>query len=324
MDDLTLYTKTHVHSDDMHVLGKLDDIIISGSKDCTVKSWNYENYDSVEGLELLNYYNPEKNHGYSHWITALEVFDDYCIFGTRSGQLVKWDPFTGEILKTQNFSSAEKKNCKSRNRLRVCGMGTVQGQLYVGVPGKILQVCKESLSLETSYPIHQNDWVYCIKEVGERIAIVVNDKLRMYRSLSSNYTKINNPREKNGSHPKISSLELLPSQNELLSSCFDGTVRIFNCDTHSLSRVFRGHSGRVWNSIPLSDDIFASGADDKTIKLWDSRLEKPCIWTSSKHNGRVSCLMESKNTLLCATCHETPQESEDKCCFVWRDFRKLI
>lgn len=325
MDDLTICSKKQVHSDDMHVLGQLDDIIISGSKDCDVKSWNYQDDGSVKGLELLNHYSPRERN-YSHWITALEVFDDYCIFGTRSGHLVKWDPFTGEILKEeeiQNFS-IEKKNCKARNYSRVCGMGTVQGHLYVGVPGKILHYCKEDLSYEKSYVIHNHDWVYCIKEVGERIAVVVNDKLRMYESLSfSRYTNIRNPKN-NGGDPKISSLEVLPSQNELLASCFDGTVRIFNCDTQKLSRRFYGHSGRVWNSISLSDDIFASCADDKTIKLWDSRLSKPCIWTSNKHNGRVSCLMDSKNTLLCSTCHEVPKESEDKCCLVWRDIRKLI
>lgn len=328
MSDPIVHVRRLVHQDDLHVLRETQNhLIISGSKDCSVKAWEYcdQTVSSFEEKSCVS----TGQISYEQWVTALEVYHDFCIFGTRNGQLVKWDPVSGAVLKETSIPSFRRNlNCKDRNSSRVCCLHSIMGELLIGVPGKILCYEEETMKpLKRTINVHSNDWVYCIRAIQDRTAVVVGEKLHLYTPGFRVKFEFDNTVVTESTNrlnrPKISSLEVI-SDTEMLASCFDGTVRIFDVD-HDSPTILNGHVGRVWNSIAFegSNKVMLSCADDGKIKLWDVRVDDPCVWTSITHCGRVNALLVSNDSLLSSTCHAKPHYSDDKCCFYWRDIRML-
>lgn len=71
--------------------------------------------------------------------------------------------------------------------------------------------------------------------------------------------------------PLISSLLPLDDSARIALTDFQGAVKVVDVETGKVFRTFREHVGRAWNVIALENSTIASGADDRTVKIWDAR-----------------------------------------------------
>ena len=94
-------------------------------------------------------------------------------------------------------------------------------------------------------------------------------------------------------------------------------------ETGKLFRRYSEHQGRAWHVIELQPFLLASGADDRLVKIWDSRSKKSAL-TLGNHPGRVSQLLSINNTtFIAASCPDNVRESVNKAEFTIRDSRPL-
>lgn len=55
---------------------------------------------------------------------------------------------------------------------------------------------------------------------------------------------------------------------------FSATIRLWNVDTYECLREFFGHSNYIYSIALLSDNLFISGSEDNTVRLWALTGEK--------------------------------------------------
>ncbi len=96
-----------------------------------------------------------------------------------------------------------------------------------------------------------------------------------------------------GSHGgDVTGIAFNPINNdELVSSSWDGTVRLWQKGRPHAPKYLNGHRGFVW-SVTFSPDgnfIASGGGDDKTIILWDAKTGKE-IGRLEGHNDKIDTL----------------------------------
>ena len=76
--------------------------------------------------------------------------------------------------------------------------------------------------------------------------------------------------------------------NQFLSGCLDGCIKLWDLSTTKCLRTFTGHKGWVWNLIWVYNNQtqFLSSSNDCTIKLWDIRVNR-CLRTYKGHTESV-------------------------------------
>ena len=214
--------------------------------------------------------------------------------------------------------------------------------IFIGQPRGLSIFNTATSKVETSYILHANDWVYCIvplmKDPADPLlfAIVVGSALETYlfdadrRTLSKrseiwNCHSVPSETRDRFIRPHIASLVKVCSESSLLvGGCFDGCVRCFDVVKKCCTSELTGHTGRVWDVLSLSASTVISGADDKTVRLWDIRCRDRCnlIWKSDQLVGRASSLLQiSECCVVCGSCADKPQSSRDKGCLYFFDIR---
>ena len=125
--------------------------------------------------------------------------------------------------------------------------------------------------------------------------------------------------------PHIASLVKVCDSSLLVGGCFDGTVRCFDPEKRCCISELTGHHNRVWDVLSLSSSTVISGADDRTVRLWDIRCppgKESLKWTSPFLIGRASSLLQvSECVVVCGSCHEKPDTNPDKGCLYFFDIR---
>ncbi len=321
----------NAHFDDIHGLIRLsDDRFVSGSKDTTLKIWSKDG-DLIQTLEM------GREKGYEHWITALSVFPDGCwSSGTRQGALTIWDQ-EGKALSTVTLDSKKSSQqgpiCKARNQVRincVAPMDAANGKVYVGMPQYVEVWNMQTNQLVAQYPASVNDWVYCIEVLENQHLLVVIGSVLEYWQMNSSEVEHKETliqgtaKSPEGQRPHISAIKRLEYNPAIVGTAlFDGSVRLLDLQSKTIVRVFQEHQKRVWAIENIAPQIFASCADDATIKLWDVRQPKSIV-TIGGNPGRVSSVMRlNSNTLVSGSCPDDVFRSKDKALLSFWDIRSL-
>ncbi|CAD8204755.1 unnamed protein product [Paramecium octaurelia] len=84
-----------------------------------------------------------------------------------------------------------------------------------------------------------------------------------------------------------SSINYLQNGQLMISSGYDGLIKLWNGNSYELLREFIGHSKNwIWSiSISLNQDYFGSICNDQTLKIWDINQAKPVLTFSNENNG---------------------------------------
>jgi WD40 repeat protein len=324
----------NAHRDDIHGMISVGvDNFVTGSKDGSLKLW------STAGKLVRDVWNP-KVINYTGWITALAPFGpDLWMSGTRDGYIDLWQ---NSGTHSKNLSGATPSTpgikCKLRNVERInCLVQDIAaertGQYYVGVPtGFSLHHVNQANQLDQCRT-SQNDWVYCIRPLAERkVMVVTGPNLDMYtydpktdvwlaeELLAETYTRP----AKNQVRPFISDVTFLAGKSNLCAlSVFGGAVVVLDISTKTPLRMYKEHEKRVWQVVNIRPNIFASSSDDRTIKIWDLRLNRSAL-TAKDHIGRVSSLLcLSDNLMVSGSCPDDLKSSQERARLEFWDIRML-
>ena len=236
------------------------------------------------------------------------------------------------IAKERNLSRINcifpvSKLCPENERLR--------NLIFLGQPRGVSIFNTATSRVLSSQILHRNDWTYCIVPLSNAashplLAIVIGSALETH-SFDSDKNSLSKQSEvwschsvQKGIRPHIASLAKMCESSVLVGGCFDGCVRCFDPVKNCCSLELEGHSGRVWDVLSLSSSTVVSGADDKTVRLWDIRCQpgERLIWTSDNLVGRASSLLQiSEFCVVCGSCADTPQSSREKGCLYFFDIR---
>lgn len=332
----------NVHRDDVHALLKAQNHFYSGSKDGTVQCWDFEGkkVKDITGFKSIDY---------RRWVTAMaSCGKESFVVGYRDG-LVELYNQNGDLTNSiqpqgnsqgqHGFSKANGYVCKDRNQDRVTCLTDYtdyfgKRSFFIGLPSSFKLVDHETGNTIVSQKIHANDWVYCVNPIAvDRLSIVIGSTLDIWNrnkdDTSWDYATTlvkevvqGSSSSKELQRPHISSVQPLENATILALTDFKGDVKVVDIETGKLFRRFSEHQGRAWHVIELQPFLLASGADDRLVKIWDSRSRKSVL-TLGNHPGRVSQLLSINNTtFIAASCPDNVRESVNKAEFTIRDLRK--
>jgi len=79
------------------------------------------------------------------------------------------------------------------------------------------------------------------------------------------------------------------SDSEIITSSGDSTCILWDVETKTPKSIFTDHTGDVMSiSVMDAQSQFVSGSCDATAKLWDHRVNKPCIKTFHGHESDIN------------------------------------
>lgn len=309
----------NAHMDDIHCLIRLSDgTFISGSKDNCLYKWNNQG----KLVKIVDEVEPT-NQSEANWITALEVVnDEYFVSGARHGQLVLWKT-NGEYVKELKAKMPRPNDHISlplnKRRITCLSAGTNPNKpsVFVGLPTMFDSFNLIEGRTESATKVHANDWVYAIKPLTDTsILTVVGATIELWNQTGDDwahggqlmpeqkryYTVIDG--KKRQQRAFISDVTALDAQKRQFAvASFDSTVKILDLPTRTIVQTWQEHQGRVWKLEKFTDQIFASSAEDGTVKLWDVRVTKKSARTINVANGQVTAMLAlDDHTLLTGSC----------------------
>ncbi len=324
------------HFDDIHTLTKLSDgTFVSGSKDNCLYKWSAQgekirNVDEVEPL-----YRDERS-----WITAASVLnDEYWLTGDRSGKVVVWKTngdYVREIklrLPKKGAHVSHEFNTKRISCL-ASSLNPNSPAFFVGLPTLFDEYNFIEGRTVASVQAHKNDWVYCIHPLdASRLLTVTGGAIDLWaRGDRGGWVKkdevlkegprFRSPGDVRPQRPFISSLIPLQAQEGYFgASFFDGSVQVVDISAKKIVNQWREHQKRVWHIQSLSEQLFASSGEDRSIKFWDVRSEKS-VHTIADHVGQVTAMLSlNRTTLVAGTCPEKAFERNKRAEIRFYDIR---
>ncbi|MEI6242503.1 MAG: hypothetical protein WCP39_03755 [Chlamydiota bacterium] len=314
------------HDDDIHGLLQLSNgTMITGSKDCTLKAWTHEGSPIKTLLQKQNY---------QHWITALcPMPHDFWLSGSRDGIIRVWDQSFQEIHQIQyGMGNFPPHLCKNRNYTRINCIQGARGEdflFFTGTPCAIQLWNRTAPNpLVQNYQVSDNDWVYCIEPLDENrfisvvgTTILLWEKEKNLQSWKQVDVLFDDQMKLEGKRPFISSLvQMKENPQKMIFVDFYGHVIVSDFQKKTEELLYKEHQGRAWTVVPLEPNIYVTGADDHTIKIWDLRL-KHSVRTISNHPGRVSSILIQPNTIVAASCPDDLYNSHEKASLFFWDIR---
>jgi WD40 repeat protein len=329
----------NVHADDIHTLLKISDQhFVSGSKDGSLRMWD------MTGKLVKDVYQPKQTN-YEEWITSLGILSkDAWVSGTRNGCVDVWKQDGSSLGDFYSYAPEEtqlSQSCKARNSNRVLCLAHIaaSNHVLVGWPtqftvhdadsGEMLRYCISSKT-DWVYGLHALSPTSLLSITGPDLDHWTRDSVQsvVWKKGTSLIKEERNPKAKvSRQRLFISAMTPLASnQSHFGLSVFDGYVRVFDVQAQKTVWDAQEHQARVWTIENITNNLFASCADDGYIKLWDARQQKKSVISvkdNDKIASRVSVLLKTGDfQFLSGSCPDDVFKVKDKAQFSFWDIRK--
>lgn len=298
------------HQNGVMCLQFSDNILATGSYDCTIKIWEIDTGKCINTLK-----------GHTSGVRALQFDSGKLISGSLDKTLKVWDWRTGECYNTIRGHT------QGVISLHFEGNTVVSGSI-----DKTVRIWNFQDKTHHTLTGH-TDWVNCVKlDAASRTVFSASDDLtvRMWDLDTCQVLRIFE-----GHVGQVQQVTLLPSDFEepeadednedeasttlsqaddsdspqpsaeydifahwpsdrprpprnIITGSLDSTIRLWSVDTGRCVKKFFGHVEGVW-ALAGDNLRFASGAEDRTVKVWDARTGK-CDKSITGHAGPVTCL----------------------------------
>ncbi len=325
------------HHGDIHSLIKLSDgTFVSGSKDNSIYKWN----DRGQRVKVVDEVEPADQKD-RDWITAMTVLnDEYWISGLRNGKICLWDT-AGEYIRQIKLKMPSRDHYSHElNTRRVnclaAGQNPCKPSFFVGFPTMFDEFNLIAERTESATKTSKQDWVFCIEPLSaSRLLAVTGCTVDLWKKQDCQWKfsqKVVWEGKKrqvtvNGKTRRqrlfISSIKPLNQEKTSFAmAVFDGSTRILDLQTTKIVKTFREHQGRVWSVEPISQQVFASSGEDRTIKFWDVR-QNASVHTIADHVGQVTSMLKmSDHVLVAGTCPEDMSTTNHNAEIRFYDIRK--
>jgi WD40 repeat protein len=270
--------------------------LASGSRDRTVRLWHPV---SGECLHVLS------NHSSWLWSVAWSPNGQYLASGSQDCTLRLWDAQTGACLKTLQGYQGAVRTVSWSPAGRILASGSDDGvlRLWNAETGN----CDRMLSSAQGY--RHSIWSASWSPDGKAIAAASEDRtLRLWNLSTARCWKT-----LEGHSNAIWSVAWSLDGQTIASASHDQTVRLWDANSGQCLNILHGHINWVlcvaWSPNPPvirpdrklgSRGIFASGGEDKTVRLWDAASGE-CIEVLAAHDDWVWAIAWSPNGQLLAT-----------------------
>lgn len=304
----------NAHYGDIHDIKRLsDNSIVSSSKDNCIYKWDLQGNLLMDVLEVDASLSTDQD-----WITAVAVLNDnYWASGARNGRVTLWRT-DGSRVKELSLQKpkighvADPKNVR-RVTCLAAGLDAHNPVLYAGYPTLFDEYSLIEGRTSSCTTVHRNDWAYCIEPVtSSKLLVVVGCDIGVWEKLhGAEWARtgflVNASADRARPRPFISSLTPLESKpDRYVYSTLRGTVTVLDAERGAVVHEYLEHSGNVWKTVSMSEHVAASCGADRSIKLWDLRLERS-VGTISGHLGPVTALLAlDGRRLVAGTCPADP------------------
>lgn len=259
--------------------------LVSGGEDQTVRIWNIHSGQCLRILET-----------HINWLLSVALSPDGQTLAIGSdGKTVKlWNLHSGECIKTlPGYSSHVWSVAFSPNGQRLATASEDKTvKLWDVSTGECLQTLQEH---------NGRVWLVAFSPDGQTLVSMSDDQTVKFWDFPAGKCL----RTLEAYSNWVSSVAFSPQGNILASGNEDNRVRLWNLSTGQCVKTLQGHtnivssvtfapqctSGTSTNEAVnnLEGSILASGSDDQTIKLWDTRTGE-CVGTLWGHHDWVQSL----------------------------------
>ena len=165
-------------------------------------------------------------------------------------------------------------------------------RLYLDIPNEeITKIVSKVLTLSREYTEEEKEEMF---EDSTNNNTKENDDENEEKKKINKYKK-----NKKKYHSNCIHSMLILKDERLVSSSWDGTIKIYNKNNYYVDMTINAHNTHV-NQITLLDDgNFASCSDDKTIKIWKIENEKYTeVQTLIGHEDKIFKILQMNKELL--------------------------
>lgn len=322
------------HTNGVMCVQILDNILVTGSYDSTIKVWNI---DTGEVLRTLT--------GHTMGIRCLQLDDSKLISGSMDHTLKVWNWRTGECLSTFQGHSKGVIGLHFDSNILVSGSAdgtakvwdfqnkgvcTLRGHtdwvnaVRIDTPSRTVFTASDDFTVK----LWDLDTKRCIRTFEGHSAHVQQVVLlpREFELDEEHADAMSEPSSPKSHHTGVSSSfsarELSPVWSHrspsmtrrasdayhntfdctrpeppryMLTSALDNTIRMWEVSTGRMIRAFLGHVEGVW-ALAADTLRIVSGGEDRMLKIWDPRSEK-CERTITGHVGPVTCVSLSDSRM---------------------------
>ncbi len=197
---------TNAHRDDIHGMVSVNDHIVTGSKDTSVRMWS--DTGDLQDVVLQHPATTATQYSYSNWITALHAFPDGSVMvGSRNGYVVCKNIHDKKIyyrgilehqlveamleagtpssrMAAQHGKTPGRGNhyrgaavYKERNEPRITSITCQDGDGYsalIGMPEKFVQLDLETQTIRRVYNFNSPEWVYGFAQLNQQTIAVIH------------------------------------------------------------------------------------------------------------------------------------------------------
>lgn len=304
----------NAHFGDIHDIKLLsDNTIISSSKDNCIYKWDLFGNHILDVLEVDASLSRDRD-----WITAMSVVNDnYWVSGARNGRVTLWRT-DGTRVKDISMQKpkvghvADPKNIR-RVTCLAAGLDPNNPTIFAGYPTlfdeySLIEGCTTSCTV-----VHKNDWAYCIEPVTpNKLFAVVGCDISIWENQSSNGWKrngllVDKSKDRMKPRPFISSLTALKSRpGQYMYTTLRGTVNVLDAERGVPVREYSEHIGTVWKAVSMSEHVVVSCGADRSVKLWDLRLDRSVINIPDNIGPVTSILAIDNHSLVSGSCPDDP------------------
>ena len=293
-----------------------DNILATGSYDCTIKIWDIHTGEELRTLS-----------GHTSGVRALQFDDKTLISGSLDRTLKVWNWRTGQYIRDLSGQS-----------LGIIGLHFDASILASGSMDGTVQIWRESQDKETFLLRGHTDWVNSVKvDSASRTVFSASDDcyarlwdldtktcIKTFEGHSAQVQQVvalppgfefeeNEQDDHDGGSSSSSSMSQhlnthastdapasgsygpgfedstrqLPPRY-IVTGALDSQIRLWDTATGKCLRTYLGHLEGIW-ALAADTLRFVSGAEDSMMKVWDPRTGK-CEKTFTEHTGPVTCV----------------------------------
>ncbi|MBL4704746.1 MAG: caspase family protein [Flavobacteriales bacterium] len=232
-------------------------------------------------------------YGHSKQVMSFAFSPDNKLVATGGGDanIILWNVATGKRIRTfighRNLIFDLKFNLTGNQLISSSWDGSIR--TWEVATGK--ETGYKGMDNASSYEIgfHPNDLYFISADLAKNLTFIEADAKEVFRS-HIGHTKT------------VSGFDFSNDGTTLVSSSWDGTVKVWNGETGMLKSKFTGHSGAVLSVVhhPQKDLAFSGGAD-RTIKIFETNSGKE-VKTLVGHSSSVSSLSIASQAGILISC----------------------